>query len=124
MFCTKFASPARPTLTQSAAGKHGKARGAGRREKPEYQAYTLRQIQEHNTPEDCWIIVDGKVHDVSTFNHPGKQRGAILRPSFLPSYPTTYDVQPYLAYERLQLRFLPRICATASKSGRLCQVNL
>jgi len=30
-------------------------------------------VQQHNTPEDCWIIVHQKVYDVSAFlaDHPG-----------------------------------------------------
>mmetsp|Transcript_10044 Transcript_10044/g.35003 ORF Transcript_10044/g.35003 Transcript_10044/m.35003 type:complete len:469 (+) Transcript_10044:180-1586(+) len=39
--------------------------------------YTLAQVQTHNTPEDSWVIVRGKVYDVTEFApmHPG---GAVI----------------------------------------------
>lgn len=35
--------------------------------------YTYKQIAEHNSPKDTWIIIDDKVYDVSKFldEHPG-----------------------------------------------------
>ena len=35
--------------------------------------YTLEQVQEHNKPNDCWIIVDTHIYDVTEFalSHPG-----------------------------------------------------
>lgn len=35
--------------------------------------YSYQQIAEHNSPEDVWIVVDGKVYDVTKFvdEHPG-----------------------------------------------------
>lgn len=37
------------------------------------QVYTLAQVAEHGTPQDCWAIVDGQVADVTSFFgvHPG-----------------------------------------------------
>ena len=34
---------------------------------------TQREVAEHNTAEDCWVIVHGKVYDVTSYvpNHPG-----------------------------------------------------
>ena len=34
---------------------------------------SAKQISEHNTPEDCWIVVDNQVWDVTDFldEHPG-----------------------------------------------------
>jgi L-lactate dehydrogenase (cytochrome) len=34
---------------------------------------SAKQISEHKTPTDCWIVVDGQVWDVTDFvpQHPG-----------------------------------------------------
>mmetsp|Transcript_43529 Transcript_43529/g.109857 ORF Transcript_43529/g.109857 Transcript_43529/m.109857 type:complete len:528 (-) Transcript_43529:14-1597(-) len=35
--------------------------------------FKLSEVEKHNTPEDCWIIIDGNVYDVTKFLklHPG-----------------------------------------------------
>lgn len=35
--------------------------------------FTYQEIAEHNSPDDAWIIIDGKVYDVTKFvdEHPG-----------------------------------------------------
>jgi len=35
--------------------------------------YTLDQVKKHNTKEDCWIVIQNKVYDVTEFlkEHPG-----------------------------------------------------
>ncbi|KAK1293837.1 Cytochrome b5 isoform B [Acorus calamus] len=35
--------------------------------------YTLRDVSKHSTSEDCWLIINGKVYDVTKFleDHPG-----------------------------------------------------
>ncbi|KAG8484370.1 hypothetical protein CXB51_023932 [Gossypium anomalum] len=37
------------------------------------RVFTLAQVSEHNTPKDCWLIINGKVYDVTKFleDHPG-----------------------------------------------------
>ena len=37
------------------------------------QKYSLDEIRRHNTATDCWIVIDGKVYDVSKWikHHPG-----------------------------------------------------
>ncbi|CAH0047322.1 unnamed protein product [Clonostachys solani] len=37
------------------------------------QILSLAEIAKHNTAEDCWIIIEGKVYDVTKYapDHPG-----------------------------------------------------
>ncbi|XWS13440.1 hypothetical protein CRYUN_Cryun36dG0037500 [Craigia yunnanensis] len=37
------------------------------------RVFTLAQVSVHNTPKDCWLIINGKVYDVTKFleDHPG-----------------------------------------------------
>lgn len=34
---------------------------------------TMQEVEQHNTPDDCWVVINGKVYDLSTFHegHPG-----------------------------------------------------
>jgi len=34
---------------------------------------TMQEVEHHNTPDNCWVVLNGKVYDLSTFhkNHPG-----------------------------------------------------
>ncbi|GLT36954.1 hypothetical protein SLA2020_112990 [Shorea laevis] len=35
--------------------------------------YSMEEISRHNTKDDCWIVIDGKVYDVISYldEHPG-----------------------------------------------------
>ncbi|XP_076944449.1 cytochrome b5-like [Bidens hawaiensis] len=35
--------------------------------------YSMKEASEHNSAGDCWIVIDGKVYDVSSYldEHPG-----------------------------------------------------
>ncbi|XP_051145711.1 cytochrome b5 [Andrographis paniculata] len=35
--------------------------------------YTMEEASQHNTGGDCWVVIDGKVYDVSSYldEHPG-----------------------------------------------------
>ncbi|KAK1643980.1 hypothetical protein QYE76_061785 [Lolium multiflorum] len=35
--------------------------------------YSMKEAALHNTPDDCWIVVDGKIYDVTKYleDHPG-----------------------------------------------------
>ncbi|KAF3944405.1 hypothetical protein CMV_029124 [Castanea mollissima] len=39
----------------------------------ERKVYTLAQVSEHNNPKDCWLVIEGRVFDVTKFleDHPG-----------------------------------------------------
>ncbi|CAN6996518.1 unnamed protein product, partial [Brassica rapa subsp. trilocularis] len=39
----------------------------------EAKIFTLSQVSEHNKAHDCWIVINGKVYDVTKFleDHPG-----------------------------------------------------
>jgi len=39
------------------------------------QVYTLEEIAIHNKPEDCWLLVENKVYDVTGFIASGKHGG-------------------------------------------------
>ncbi|CEP15271.1 hypothetical protein [Parasitella parasitica] len=40
------------------------------------KTYTFEQVQAHNKPNDCWIVIEGKVFDVTNFlsEHPGGKK--------------------------------------------------
>jgi cytochrome b involved in lipid metabolism len=44
------------------------------------RVFTPEQVAEHNNEKDCWIIIHGKVYDVTSFlpEHPGGA-GIILK---------------------------------------------
>ncbi|WP_204282235.1 cytochrome b5-like heme/steroid binding domain-containing protein [Serratia marcescens] len=35
--------------------------------------FTLEQVAEHHSPDDCWMAIHGKVYDLTPYvpNHPG-----------------------------------------------------
>ncbi|MBA0556322.1 hypothetical protein Golob_026432 [Gossypium lobatum] len=35
--------------------------------------YTMEEASQHNTKDDCWVVIDGKVYDVTPYldEHPG-----------------------------------------------------
>ena len=37
------------------------------------QKITMQEVERHHTPEDCWVVINGKVYDLSAFQkgHPG-----------------------------------------------------
>jgi cytochrome b involved in lipid metabolism len=57
----------------------GKKSGSKKQKTPERKqlviagTYDAAEVALHNKADDCWIIVDGKVYDVSTYvlDHPG-----------------------------------------------------
>ena len=39
----------------------------------ENKEYTLEQVKTHNKADDCWLVINGLVYDVTNFlcEHPG-----------------------------------------------------
>ncbi|XP_031478452.1 cytochrome b5-like [Nymphaea colorata] len=39
----------------------------------ELKVFTLGEVSKHNNPKDCWLVISGKVYDVTKFleDHPG-----------------------------------------------------
>lgn len=35
------------------------------------KVFTINDVSKHNTKEDCYIIIDNNVYDMSNFSHPG-----------------------------------------------------
>ena len=47
--------------------------GAAANDRTPTRKYTFNEVEKHSTPDDCWLIVHGKVYDVTAFvpRHPG-----------------------------------------------------
>jgi cytochrome b involved in lipid metabolism len=59
-----------PTDYQTASGITGNSAGQSQGAD---QSYSMAQVAEHNTPNDCWSAVNGGVYDLTTWvdRHPG-----------------------------------------------------
>jgi len=44
------------------------------------QAYTMEEVGEHTTEQDCWVVLNGEVFDVTSFlaDHPGGARAILM----------------------------------------------
>lgn len=40
---------------------------------PDKKIYSLEQVSSHKSAKDCWMVIDGKVYDITKFieEHPG-----------------------------------------------------
>ncbi|KAI5477479.1 hypothetical protein MNV49_006325 [Pseudohyphozyma bogoriensis] len=65
-------------------GKETKAvegqQGEKKSEKKEMKEYTLEEVGKHTTKEDCWVVVNGQILDVTNFlpDHPGGPKAILL----------------------------------------------
>ncbi|MFH1047515.1 MAG: cytochrome b5-like heme/steroid binding domain-containing protein [Patescibacteria group bacterium] len=64
--CGQYSNPA-PTAEQPTANEDVSVGDSIPGEAGKVMGYTLEQIAEHNTPDDCWFAISGKVYDVSGF---------------------------------------------------------
>lgn len=46
--------------------------------------YTLKDVAEHNKDGDLWVVINGKVFDLTTYmdTHPGGKQGILWLPYF------------------------------------------
>lgn len=66
------ASTARTTAAAATSGTESPARTTG----PGIPTYSVEEVSTHATPDDCWLIVNARVYDVTDYLrlHPGGQR--------------------------------------------------
>lgn len=69
------ASTPAPATTPESVAPTSSAPEASNQAQETTKVYSLSEIATHNTPEDCWLALNGKVYDVSGFGekHPGEE---------------------------------------------------
>jgi succinate dehydrogenase/fumarate reductase flavoprotein subunit len=70
------AAPQASSSTQTASAPSSQPSSGG----GEPKTYTLDDVAKHNKKDDCWVIVDGQVLDVTSFlpDHPGGEKAILL----------------------------------------------
>ncbi|TKA53999.1 hypothetical protein B0A53_03279 [Rhodotorula sp. CCFEE 5036] len=66
-----------PANEVSTAAKHNEKTESGEKQMKEY---TVEDVSKHKTKDDCWVIIDGQVLDVTKFlpDHPGGAKAILL----------------------------------------------
>jgi len=62
---TAASSASRPS--SSRGGRGGGSRGGGSSSSASPSGVTLNDFKNHNTPDNCWIVIQGEVFDVSNY---------------------------------------------------------
>mmetsp|Transcript_14767 Transcript_14767/g.28588 ORF Transcript_14767/g.28588 Transcript_14767/m.28588 type:complete len:646 (+) Transcript_14767:88-2025(+) len=85
--------------------------------KKEAKTYTMDEVATHNKKDDCWVILHGKVYDVTEFleNHPGGAKAILLyggkdaseafdmlhKQEIIPKYAAEYELGPVAPNSKL-----------------------
>ena len=69
-----------PGAARSAAAAPAAAPVAASTDASGLPAYTMEEVEKHNSAEDCWFVVDGLVYDSTKYNdtHPGGASSILL----------------------------------------------
>ncbi|POY76485.1 hypothetical protein BMF94_0686 [Rhodotorula taiwanensis] len=70
-------TPEQPANEKSAAVEHNEKTEKGEKQMKEY---TVDEVAKHKSKDDCWVIIDGQVLDVTKFlpDHPGGAKAILL----------------------------------------------
>jgi cytochrome b involved in lipid metabolism len=66
-----LATPPKPGGSVDQGILNGQTNGTGT-EPPQENLFTMQEVAKHNTKDDCWMVINGKVLDLTTYvSHPG-----------------------------------------------------
>ena len=69
-----------PAAAPSSSSSSSSSSPAPAPSSPSGGAWTAAEVAKHNKKDDCWVIIDGKVLDVTAFlpDHPGGEKAILL----------------------------------------------
>ena len=73
-------APAPAAAPSSSSSSSSSSSPAPAPSSPSGGAWTAAEVAKHNKKDDCWVIIDGKVLDVTAFlpDHPGGEKAILL----------------------------------------------